>query len=293
MVLRVNAISSSADGTNPRIQRNLVVTDLDKWSSFANGTGVSPTYSGTSKDTATFTKTAGDGRSWLGTAVAVEAGKTYTFGAYVGERDASLAAKNIFTNATISEGSVDIKDANKNRWWCVKFTSSATENITVRIGLGTNANETGSVTSLVMSQPFFYEIPSISSPIPEYVAGWENMGSSVKPAAAFSHAPGGYLAIDEGGQVDFTGANAIALQTPLTPSPYSVGLFVGDSFSNDTNEWPDALAALDGNLLLLGNGTAGAALNDFETVFADLIALDSFDYTGDVLPGIRYNSRVS
>ena len=210
MTLRVNLIRSAEKSLTPRVQRGLVVTDLDRWGAFANGTGVLPTYSGTSKDTATFTKTAGAGRSFLGTSVDVVAGKTYTFGAFVNSRDATLSAKNIFTNATISEGSIDIKDNNVNRWWCVKFTSAATETLTVRIGIGTNANETGSVTSLVMSKPFFFEIPSISSAIPEYVAGFQDMGLSVRPAAAFSHAPGGYLTADEGGQVDFTSTDAVA-----------------------------------------------------------------------------------
>jgi lysophospholipase L1-like esterase len=284
MTLRVNNIRSAEKGLTPRVQQGLVVTDLDRWSPFANGTGVLPTYSGTSKDTATFTKTSGTGRSFLGTSVDVEAGKTYTFGAFVNSRNATLVAKNIFTNATISEGSVDIKDNNANQWWCVKFTSSVTETLLVRLGIGTNANETGSVTSLVMSKPFFFEMPSISSPIPEYVAGFQDMGLSVKPAAAFSHAPGGYLTADEGGQVNFTSADAIALQTPLTPRPYTVGMFVGDSFSNDTSEWPNQIVALDGQMVLLGNGTSGASLDDFNSVFQDLIDLDSFDYTGDVKP---------
>jgi lysophospholipase L1-like esterase len=284
MVLRVNSIQSAQKGLTPRVQQNSVVTDLDKWSPFANGTGVLPTYSGTNKDTATFTKTSGTGRSFLGLTVDVEAGKTYTFGAFVNSRNSSLVAKNIYTNATISEGSSTIKDANQNRWWCVKFTSSATETIILRIGIGTDVNETGSVTSLVMSKPFFFEIPSISSGVPEYVAGYLNMPTSFKPAAGFSHQPGGYVAADEGGQIDFTSANALALKIPLTPRPYTIGMFVGDSFSNDAGEWPSKLVSLDGQMALLGNGTSGASLADFDSVFQDLIDMDSFDYTGDVKP---------
>lgn len=284
MVLRVNAMHSSSDGSSPRVQQNLVITDLDKWSPFASGTGILPTYSGISKDTATFTKTAGSGRSWLGSSVDVVAGQSYAFGCFVDSRDATLSTNNIYSNATISAGSTSIKDNNANRWWCIKFTAAATETVIVRIGMGPGGDETGSVTSLVMSKPFCFELAAIDAPIPEYVAGWQDMGSSVTPSAAFSHAPGGYLTADAGGQITYTSTDAIALKVPLTPKPYSVGLFVGDSFSNDDNEWPYALAALDSNLLLLGNGTAGAALNDYETVFADLIALDGLDYTGDVLP---------
>tara|TARA_R110000787_G_scaffold77544_1_gene170325 strand:+ start:43 stop:1578 length:1536 start_codon:yes stop_codon:yes gene_type:complete len=284
MTLRVNLIRSAEKSLTPRVQRGLVVTDLDRWGTFASGTAALPTYSGTGKDTATFTKTAGAGRSFLGTSVDVVAGKTYTFGAFVNSRAGTLSAKNIFTNATISEGSVDIRDNNADRWWCVKFTSAATETITVRIGIGANADETGSVTSMVMSKPFFFEIPSISSAIPEYVAGYQDMGLSVRPAAAFSHAPGGYLTADEGGQVDFTTTYGIALKTPLISRPYTVGMFVGDSFSNDNSEWPNQLVSLDGQMVLLGNGTSGASLADLDSVFQDLIDLDSFDYTGDVKP---------
>lgn len=283
MVLRVNTIrSASSSSLTPRIPKSLVETGFDAWTKFSNGTGVAPVESGTNNDTVTLAKTAGAGRSWVGTTANVEAGKSYALGCFVDSRVGDLSRnEQIFASLSISAGARSIKDDNQNEFWCCRFTAATTNASTpIRLGIGPADNDSGSITNMVLSKPFFYEIDTLTSDVPEYVAGYGAMDNTTFPAAAFSFASSGQPTADSGGQITYT----LADQIPLIPRSYSVGFFVGDSFSNDASEWPGKLCTLDSNMLLLGNGTAGAALNDFDSVFQDLIDLDSFDYTGDVLP---------
>jgi len=282
MALQVNTIRSATNtALTPRIPVNKIITGFDGWTKFSNGTGVAPVESGTNNDTVTLAKTAGTGRSWVSTAATLEAGKSYALGCFVVSRTGDLSRnEQIFASLSITAGSRSIKDDNPGQWWCCRFTAAATTSAPIRLGIGPADNDSGSITNMVLSSPFLYELDSLTSDVPEYVAGYGAMDNTTFPAAAFSFAASGTPTADSGGQITYT----LADQTPLIPRPYSVGFFVGDSFANDSTEWPARFCTLDSHMLLLGNGTSGAALNDFDTVFQDLIDLDGFDYTGDVLP---------
>ena len=287
MALEINIIRAASDSTKaPRIPLNLVETDFNTWTLFQSGTGVTPSVTGgTNGDTAVCTKTANvDGQSWVGTSFSAEAGKSYAVGCFIGAGSGTLdaARSTIYTNATISAGDTAIRSNARNRWFCTRFTSSVTGAVLFRLGIGTDGDDDQSVTSQTIQKPFVYEIESATANCPEYVAGWGNQNVSEERAAVFSHANGNTVAAS--GQITLNDPVA-AENFPLGEiNPYTFGVFVADSFGNADYEWPALLVEKSGHMLLIGNSTPGDSMDDMDARLNDVLNLDSFDYTGNILP---------
>jgi len=284
MALEINVIRAKSDATKaPRMPLNLVETSFAGWSSFNNGSGVAPSVTGgTNGDTVVFAKTSlVAGRSWVGTDFTGEAGKSYAVGCYMAAQSGTLDAgvDNIFTNASISAGETGIRFSNVARWFCTRFTCDTDGSILVRLGIGCDGDDDATSTSLTLSKPFVYEIESATANCPEYVAGWGNQTSAEQRAAAFSYANGNTVAAS--GQITLNGSEAVPLGGI---NPYTVGLFVADSFGNSETEWPQLMVNSNGHLLLLGNSTSGDSMADMDTRLNDVLNMDSFDYTGNVPP---------
>jgi len=284
MALEINIIRAKSDATKaPRMPLNLVETSFAGWAPINSGSGAAPSVTGgTNGDTVVFAKSSlVAGKSYVGTSFTGKAGKSYAVGCYMAAQSGTLDTEvnNIFTNASISAGETGIRFSNVARWFCTRFTCDTDGTILVRLGIGCDGDDDATSTSLTLSKPFVYEIESATANCPEYVAGWGNQTSAEQRAAAFSYANGNTVAAS--GQITLNGSEAVPL---AGINPYTVGLFVSDSFGNSETEWPQLMVNSNGHLLLLGNSTSGDSMADMDTRLNDVLNMDSFDYTGNVPP---------
>ena len=291
MALEINIIRAASDSTKaPRMPLNLVETDFNGWSLNSSGSGANPSITGgTNGDTIVCTKS-GVGQSWAGISFPVEAGKSYAVGCFIGPGSGTLdvAVSTIYTDATASEGEPELIARTRNRWFCTRFTSSVTENVLLRLGIGAGGDDDQTVTSQTIQKPFVYEIDSVTSNCPEYVAGWGNQNGSEERAAIFSYANGNKVRDGVSrtplGQIDLNYAPD-AENVPLGAiNPYTFGVFVADSFGNADTEWPALLVEKSGHMLLIGNASPGETMDQFDTRLNDVLNLYSFDYTGNIPP---------
>lgn len=270
--------TSSNFSETPRIYRNLISTDFSTWSDVVVGTALTPVVSGVGNDTFLSSKTAGSGRCIKGTAYNFEAGKTYVFGCTVSDRLGGSVPqkKDLLTYATVSgsDASVTeliIQDGTASARHCVRFTVSASSSGIIRLGLGSSGNDTSSVLSEVLSKPFLYEIPSLTSEVPDYL-------------------PSNSVGVYNYEVQNTVAANGQITEVSATPTNFTnpalnkVGMFIGDSYSNDLTEWPDQLVKADTNMVIIGDGNSGQDTEFFETHIDDLLAMTDYELVGDVEP---------
>jgi len=270
--------TSSNFSSTPRIYRNLINTDFTTWGVVANGTASAPIISGTGNDTFLSDKGSGTGRCILGTTYNFEAGKTYAFGCTVSDRIGGSipSKKDIVAYASVSGSDASVRelkviDGTAGARHCILLTASASTASIIRLGLGSSGDESSTITSEVISKPFLYEVPSLTSNIPDYMP---------------SNAVGVYNyeaqnTVDADGQI----MEVSTSPTPFTnPDLNKVGMFIGDSFSNDSTEWPVQLVNTDTNMVLIGDGNSGMDTEFFETHIDDLLAMTDFELEGNVSP---------
>ena len=270
--------TSSNLSETPRIYRNLIKTDFTEWGSVTTGTAFTPVISGVGNDTFLSSKDVGTGRCIKGTTYDFEAGKTYAFGCTVSDRTGGTvpSKKDIAAYATISgvDASVRdliVQDGTAGARHCVLFTASVSSSGIVRVGLGTSGNESSSVLSEVLSKPFLYEVPSLTSEVPDYLP-YNSLG-------VYNHEAQNTVATD--GQI----TEVSTTPTQFTnPDLNKVGMFIGDSYSNDSTEWPVQLVNTDTNMALIGDGNSGQNTEFFETHIDDLLAMTGYDLVGNVSP---------
>ncbi len=285
MALEIDRVySATVVGKQPLIPRNLQISDLAEWTDTINGGGVTPVYSGDDNGTGTYVcSAAGSSRSMDGRGFTLEDGKTYIM---IGRVTINSGTPTFPTFGLINTSNVtSVSPASgtitttASGLYGVAFTATADAGTTVRVGISINGALEGNAVNLDWADVGIFEYDGVNPP--EFVHGFFDDGDSVASIGA-----GAFMLSFLDTHNTSTGLITEVLGDPSVFSsnqPFTVGVFTGDSYANQDNEWPQQTATAGGHLVLIGRAVSGEGLADFDTAFADTIALDAFPHNG-ILP---------
>lgn len=282
MTKRVNASASKQNLTGfPKVVKNLFSESFGDWNNSTIGDG---TFTpGTDNKDATLTTTS-SGRAFASNTVDFKAGRHYICGANFSSLSGTPANDTVkmFGLDPVISGIDEVTTTSNGAWACY-FTPSIDETISVRIGLGCSSNESQAL-SVVIDQPFCYELDALptlgSTRVPgpcdtDDTAGFL-AGQAYATTFPYTIAASGAMTDNQGGLV-YSDANL---------DRFCVGYFIGDSYANQTNEWPTKLAEISERLVLIGHAVSGQSINTVVTssIHTDLMDNSNYTYSGTALP---------
>jgi len=155
-----------------------------------------------------------------------------------------------------------------------RWTSSSTTSIgKLRFGIGC-LDAASADRSVRITKPVFYEIPNLTDDFPV----WNAVDKVYDSFTGYNFSSG------NSGEIVATGN--IVTASPVLHNAHSFGFGTGDSFANDTGDWPGQLANINGlySGVFYGKGYSGQGLtgdigDNFQT------NLDAYDYDWCVIQG--------
>ena len=240
--------------------------DWSLWTEFTSGGGT-VVLSGTNNSTAVCTATTG-GRAWLAVSGQVQAGRTYAASFEVTAIGANQVQNGILVTGDFAGGSNNT-DPTSTGWWGIIFTAASTQTKTLRMGVGTSAGVSNDQ-SITISQPMFQDITDHSTTF----SAW----TRTKTTTAWN--PGNTLNGTEG---LVNAAQGTAIPEPY--NDYTDIMAVGDSFANESDEWPSKLEIITAGVVR-GDGFSGVGftgVGGIQENFSALLAVG--DYTCAVVQG--------
>lgn len=208
-------------------------------------TGSSTTFTATSSGTARcfYSVTIGD----ISNEEVIDPYSYYAFGAEVESVTGSFTTTNISLSTTVVEGDNALTATTTARYISAIKPVTTAKTIVMRVGFGTNADETlAAGDSITWKNPFIYKISYLGEPPPEYV--FDNAVLPYPNTNATTTA-----------QTLIYGATTTNYSLPSRRAD-SV-LIIGDSFCNDTTDW-QAQIKPQGNRAIYSYCVSGASLDE-------------------------------
>lgn len=153
----------------------------------------------------------------------------------------------------------------------IVFQMDGSGTVVQSMGLGVDTDQTADC-KITVGYNCILDLSSETDPIPEYIYKHGNYATLEKAGATLAktnntthNATSGLISYSFGADLD---------QDRL----HTVGLFVGDSYSNDSNEWPAECVSDDGHMVLLGSGKGSEPMGNFLADLPDVLALTDFKY---------------
>lgn len=166
---------------------------------------------------------------------------------------------------------VDIPEGATGRWGYRFTTGAAQSGLTFRFGAGCNAAIQTSSANIIITKPMIQIVTDLTVPFMDY----QDLPTPVLQQGGYQFSSG-----NSGQIVATTDYEVVATESNL----FDFGLGVGDSFANDSSDWPQALQINNFQGVFHGKGYSGQLLTG--TIGSEFAAnLAAYDYTFAVIQG--------